>query len=338
MSLEALEGRHLKGNAPVALRMARLGITGATGFIGGALVPASARAGHHLVLVDDRSGPVLVEHSDHPALNTSFFGPTGLKALADCDVILHLGAVSGVMACARDPAGTARTNVEGTRMLVSMAIERRIPIAFASSLSVVGSPENLPVTEATPARPTHEYARQKAEGERIVETLTSRAAVPSAVVRMSNVYGSYRAGSRVVSKPNVLTLFTRQVREGRITVNAPGTQRRDFIHIEDVVSHWGAVVGWLRRESSETPGSQVFNVASGESIGILELAQRVQSAYTRQHPDSRPPVIDVVKNPREGIELVDPEFRVSRALTDRLLKVGCRYSVENELNSVSSPA
>ncbi|MGD0249704.1 MAG: NAD(P)-dependent oxidoreductase [Thermoplasmata archaeon] len=310
----------------------RVGITGATGFIGGALVPTLARRGYDLVLVDNRSGPMIVEHPTRPALNLDLGSEPALRALSDCDVVVHLGAVSGVMACAHDPEGSARTNVDGSRRLVEMCRDRQIALAFASSLAVVGSPEKLPVTEETPARPTHEYARQKAEGERIVLKTGQGGVAPAAVLRMSNVYGNYEAEGKTIGKGNVLTLFLAQAREGRLTVNAPGTQRRDFIHLDDVLAHWEAILGWLRGKSSN-PTAARFNVASGEGYSVIEIAEKVRTLWGRAHTRDPPLRIDIVPNPRAGIELVDPEFVVSREATERELGVRCRHHVEDFLRT-----
>jgi UDP-glucose 4-epimerase len=316
----------------------RVGVTGATGFIGGALVPALTAAGYELVRVDDLSGPIRVEYPSWPALHRDFASEEALEALAGCDAVLHLAAVSGVMTCAEDPSGSARTNVEGTRKLVERCREQRVPIAFASSLAVVGSPRQLPVTEETPARPTHEYARQKAEGERLVSELGRAGTVPTAVLRMSNVYGSYEAVGKKVEKGNVLTLFLAQAVQGRLRVNAPGTQRRDFIHISDVVAHWEAALRWLDRERAH-PRNATFNVASGENYSVLELAEKFETAWTRNHPGGARVRVDVVPNPRASVELVDPNFEVSRSGTERELGVSCRQRIDDFLaTAVREPA
>jgi UDP-glucose 4-epimerase len=298
------------------------------------LVPVLARAGHDLVLVDDRSGPVRVEYPAWPALNADFAGEPALNALSDCDVVLHLGAISGVMACANDPVRTARTNVEGTRQLVERCRSHRVALAFASSLAVVGIPERLPVTEATPPRPTHEYARQKAEGEQLISAPGREGAFPTAVVRMSNVYGSYVAEGAKIGKGNVLNVFLAQARGGRLTVNAPGTQRRDFVHIDDVIAHWEAVLRWLRARSSN-PSTATFNVASGESYSVLEIAEKVCGIWSRTHPSAPTLRIDLVPNPRAGVELIAPEFVVSRVATERDLGIRCSHRLDDFLRAAA---
>ncbi|MGA9840297.1 MAG: NAD-dependent epimerase/dehydratase family protein [Thermoplasmata archaeon] len=313
--------------------MVTVGVTGASGFIGGALVPFLAARGYDLRLVDNRSGPIEVVYRDTPVERLDFESARGLALLSDCDVVLHLAAVSGVMACARDPVGTGRTNVSGTATLVSTCRERRIPVAFASSLAVVGAPKQFPVQETTPAHPTHEYARQKAAGEDLVRALGREGSVATAVARQSNVYGGYRADGHVVSKGNVIQLFAQQAFTGRLSVNAPGTQRRDFVHIEDVVAHWEAITRFLLRTDA-TPGSTTFHVASGESLSIIEVAERVGLAFRQLRPDTSPLRVEVVPNPRGGIELIEPDFTVSRVETERLIGLRCRYAVDSALPAI----
>jgi nucleoside-diphosphate-sugar epimerase len=310
--------------------MVRVGVTGATGFIGGALVPFLAARGYELCLVDNHSGPVRVDYPERPAIVADFASDSALRALSDCDVLLHLAAASGVVVCAQDPVGTARVNVDGTRRLYEMCKERRIPVAFASSFAVVGAPERLPVREDTPARPTHEYARQKAAGETLTADLARTGALATANLRQSNVYGHYMAGSQRVSKGNVLELFSRQAEEGRLLVNAPGTQRRDFIHIDDVVAHWETTTQFLLRTAA--PGTcSMFNVASGEAYSVLEVADKVLRTFVDLWPARPIPRVEVVPNPREGIELVEPSFRINRTDTERILGLSCRHHLDAEL-------
>jgi nucleoside-diphosphate-sugar epimerase len=315
--------------------MAKVGVTGASGFIGGALIPLLSADGHDLVLVDDHSGPLRVEYAAWPVQELDFSGPESLRLLSDCDVVLHLGAVSGVMACANDPAGSGRVNIGGTRRLTEMTRARAIPIVFASSFAVVGHPAVLPVTEDTPARPTHEYARQKAEGEAITFGADAGRTAPAVVIRMSNVYGSYMANDRSVGKGNVITLFSRQALEGRLTVNAPGTQRRNFIHIQDVLAHWRATVRFVREHPA--PATYMFNSAGDEAYSVLEVADKFVRIWKEVRPGAADLRVDVVPNPRASVELIDPEFSVARERTARTLGLGLTHRVDDTIRELLTP-
>jgi UDP-glucose 4-epimerase len=311
--------------------MAKVGINGGTGFIGGALIPRLAEAGHELVLIDNRSGPLQIESTKRLAEKADFSSAPGLRLLSECDVIVHLAAVFGIVACAENPSSSSRTNVDGTRRLVELCASHHIPLAFASSFAVVGHPGQQRITETTPPSPTHEYGRQKAEGERIVAGLSETRSAPSAIVRMSNVYGTYRVDGVTADKANVLSMFLRQALAGRLMVNAPGTQRRNFIHIDDVVSHWTAVVDYLAQNPDLK--SQTFNVASAESLSILELEGTVARLWREDRPAAPELSIQIVANPRAALEVLDTELNIERQLTDQLLGITCQRSVEETIRS-----
>ncbi len=300
-----------------------IGVTGASGYLAGALIPRLAGEGHSFRLMDNRTGPVAAVHPDWPVERIDLREPRAFDFLSGSDVVVHLAATSGVMPCATDPEGTRVVNVESTERLVNWCRERGIPVAFASSFAVVGVPERLPITEETPARPTHEYARQKAEGEEAVRALGIGEGPGGAILRMSNLYGHYQIAGRRIAKGNVVNLFLLQAQTGRLEVNAPGTQRRDFIHLDDVVEHWVAVVRLLLALGRRGRVS-VFNVASGETHSVLEVADLFRRAWSRTRPHESPLRVDLVPNPRGAIELLQPEFVIDRRRTERDLGVRCR--------------
>ncbi len=309
-----------------------IGVTGSSGFIGGALVPRLAAQGYSLVLIDNHTGPVRVDYPQWPVQELDFASPEALRLLSECDVVLHLGAASGVVLCANDPEGTARVNVAGTQRLVDQCRGRHIPLVFASSFAVVGHPAHLPVTEDTPARPTHEYARQKAEGERIVFGPDTGRTAPGVVLRMSNVYGSYSANGRTIGKGNVINLFAQQALTGHLSVNSPGTQRRNFVHIQDVLAHWLASARFVRAHPE--PSTYLFNCASDEAYSVLEIADKFVRLWKETKPGAPDLRVDIVPNPRAAIELVDPEFSVTRERTARLLGIHGGHRVDETIRDL----
>ena len=313
--------------------MAVIGVTGAAGFIGGALLPHLVERGHTVRAFDNLSGPISVLRPDLPVERLDLRDEAALRLLSGTEVVLHLAAVSGVMACANDPVGSRAVNVAGTRKLAEYCRSKGIPFAFASSFAVVGIPDRLPITEETPARPPHAYAQQKAEGETIVRGLAGAPGFPTGVLRMSNVYGRYHVGGRPIAKGNVLNVFAEQALRGTLTVNAPGTQRRDFIHLLDVVAHWEAAARFLLSKREE-PVAYTFNVASGETATMLDLAGRVVREFHHLYPEREPLQVKVVPNPRGDIEILHPDFAVDRSVTERRLNLACTHHLDGSIREI----
>lgn len=157
--------------------------------------------------------------------------------------------------------------------------------------------------------------------------------VPTASLRQSNVYGGYQSDGHHITKGNVLESFARQAFEGTLLVNSPGTQRRNFIHIQDVVAHWRAVVRFLLDPPSSL-GHTTFNIVSGETYSILEIADQVAEEFRRLFPAKPPLRLEVVPNPRQGLELVEPTYAVDRSITERLLGVSCERHLAIEIHEI----
>ena len=158
-------------------------ITGSSGLIGRHLVPLLRRnfnvLGYDIRPASDgRTGDVC----DLEALRA---------AMIDVDGIVHLAAVSRVIWGEVEPDRCRRTNVEGTRnviRLASAAASRKPWILFGSSREVYGQQDQLPVREDATLQPMNTYAQTKVLGEQMIEA-AGRDGVPTAIVRLSSVYG-----------------------------------------------------------------------------------------------------------------------------------------------------
>jgi UDP-glucose 4-epimerase len=288
----------------------KVGITGAGGFIGRPLAAALHDSGASLVLVDQVAHPTL------PTIPRDYAAPESLAALADCDVVVHLAAVPGVIACEKDPVGSRRTNIVELAALVDAVEARGIPLLFASTFSVLGEPAVQPITWTTPYSPLNEYARHKVAGEMLVRSLRQR----GFILRMSNVYGPYTLGGTTYRKGNVITLYCEQARQGTLRIHEPGTQARDFIHIEDVVTHWRAAIEYARRPA---PRTHLLHVAGGEMWSVLGIAEEIRRNV------SRPLTFERVPNPRT--ESIGPEFQVEVAPTRQELGVTIHHNVRTTI-------
>lgn len=150
------------------------------------------------------------------------------------DVVVHLAAIIDVQHSFRHPKETFNTNVLGTALVAAACIKNKKKLVYTSS-AAVKEPSSSP------------YAKSKYLAEEIV------ANVPRAcILRLYNVY----PGKSVISK---------FLKNKQIVVNGDGTQSRDFINVEDVVSIIGESFKW----------SGLIEVGTGKAITINEVADIV---------------------------------------------------------------
>src|SRR6185436_8954743 len=181
----------------------RIAVTGASGFCGGHVARTAAMAGHDVVCVGRRPGPV----GTHVAWDAA--GPVG-PDLAGADAVIHLAAAVG------DPRPGAateerfrRVNVEGTARLMDAAAG--IKVVYVSSASVYApGGYAAPVREDAPiGRQRTAYGRTKAAGERVAVEAGAVALRPRAV------YGP--------GDPHLLPRLRRAVRAGMLLLPGPDT-------------------------------------------------------------------------------------------------------------------
>ena len=234
----------------------RILLTGSDGLIGRALRAALEARGAEVVGLDLRGTDS--ERGDVRSLRRV------RAALAGCDGVVHLAALSRVVWGERDPQGCRSTNVEGVRNVLQ-AVEERTPqpwLLFASSREVCGQPRRLPATEDTPLRPVNVYGRSKVEGERLVSCARSRG-LCAATVRLSNVYGSADDHA-----DRVVPAFVRAAITGS-TLRVDGAQCTfDFTHIDDTVRGMVALVDRLAEGRAPPP----IHLTTGHPTTLGDLA------------------------------------------------------------------
>jgi nucleoside-diphosphate-sugar epimerase len=196
-------------------------LTGSEGLIGRCLKPALEHLGYEVRRFDRHLDP-----------SQDMRDPRAVRAaVGGCDGIVHLAAVSRVVAAERDPETCWAVNVAGTRALVgaTLAAPERPWLLFSSSREVYGQPERLPVAETSPLRPVNIYGRSKLEGERQVLAACT-AGLRAGVVRFTNVYGSVHDHA-----DRVVPAFARIAAYGGTLRVDGGDNTFDFTHLEDTV-------------------------------------------------------------------------------------------------------
>lgn len=225
----------------------RVGVTGASGFVGRAVIARLDEDGWDVVGVDRVAVPGVV------AADIRGPGPWQ-ELLGTCAAVVHTAAIVSQTA-ARDTAWAV--NVVGTRRVVdALAPDARL-VHFSSA--AVYSPVRPPsVDEAYPVRPTGRvYGDTKIAAEQVVLAAHAAGEADAVVLRPGDVYGP---GSRPWTEIPVAAL-----RAGRLVLPANGRGLVDPVYVDDLVD---CVVAAL---ACPTPAGRVYNAAGGAPVTALEF-------------------------------------------------------------------
>jgi dTDP-L-rhamnose 4-epimerase len=296
-------------------------ITGGAGFVGSHLADALRACGHRVRALDNLDPQVHGPEARRPAhlhrdvelIVGDVREPRAVRhALSGVDVVFHLAAAVGVGQSMYQVEHYTSVNNLGTAVLMEALIEKPVErLVVASSMSLYGegmyqtrrgqqvagqeralaqlrahqweltdaageplSPLPTPESKA-PALPSV-YALSKYDQERLCLVLGRAYDIPTVALRFFNIYGTRQALSNPYT--GVLAIFaSRFLNDKPPLVNEDGHQRRDFVSVHDVVQACR-----LAMERPEAAG-RVFNVGSGSSMSVLEVAARMARVLGKEH-------------------------------------------------------
>ncbi len=260
--------------------MAKIFVTGGTGFIGQRLVERLLRDGHEVLCgVRPRSirSHLEIKARDLPGELRFVIADVGIPdtlggPIHEAEIVLHLAAM---LRAPWDP-GFDYINAEGTRNIFEHAAESANPpkVVLVSSVAACGpapdGPDGRARVEADPAGPVSRYGRSKRAGEVAAEAHAGR--VPVTIIRPPAVFGP---GDR-----NSLKLFETAAK-GWAVVPTSGEPRMSMVHVDDLV--WGIVAAMERGERmpadpATDPGRGVYFLAHPEQPTIATIGQWIGGA------------------------------------------------------------
>jgi len=251
-------------------------VTGGAGFIGSHIVRAlNARGNDDVVVVDDlRRGEKfanlrdcrIADYLDKEELAAAI--EAGGRGLEDVRCVLHQGACTDTLQT--DGRYLMRNNFTFSKALLGWALERGLPFVYASSAAIYGRSTDF-VEAPDNERPINPYGYSKLAFDQYVRRVLPGAATTVVGLRYFNVYGPReRQKGRMASMVYQLHGQLEASGQARLFEGtdgyADGEQRRDFVHVDDVVR-----VNLFFAEGPPRRG--LFNVGTGSSWTFNAVAR-----------------------------------------------------------------
>ncbi len=246
-------------------------VTGGNGFIGSNLVDRLKSLGHKVLVIDNLSATSnenFYYSSDVVSYRADITDYRRTRELYNgVDYVFHLAAESRIEQTLANPSLCMKTNVEGTTNVLQCAKEAFVKRVIFSSTSAIYEGNYLPQAESDPENCLNPYSMSKFLGEKLCKYYSDF--VDTVSLRYFNVYGP-REPTKGHYAP-VVGLFLRQAANGEnITVTGDGLQRRDFVHVDDIVE-----ANIRAMQYKEELKGTILNVGTGVNISILDLAKFV---------------------------------------------------------------
>ena len=291
-------------------------VTGGAGFIGSHIAEYLVQRGDDVTILDnlntgkkenlakinDKINFVNGDIRDYKLLE---------KLVNDTNDVFHEAALASVQQSFSMKDEYFDVNVSGTENILKLGKEYGFKIVYASSSSVYGNPKKIPIKEGDDRKPINPYAQTKLEGEYLAKKY-SEIGVSVIGLRYFNVFGSRQS----IEYAGVIKLFLEKIKQKMPPkINGDGLQTRDFVHIDDIVK-----ANILAMDSDIK--HEFFNVGTGNSISILDLANVVINASGLSlEPIHGPELSGDVRATQGDITLIrkllnwEPKMRLSDWLT-----------------------
>ena len=260
----------------------RVLVAGGAGYIGSVVTAALLEGGHEVTVLDDLStghadavpaGARLVQASLHDSA----------PVLADVrpEAVLHFAAKSLVGQSQVEPGVYWDTNVTGTlALLEAMRAADCRRIVFSSTAATYGEPEQVPIREDAPTKPTNTYGATKLAVDAMLTSYATAHDFAAVSLRYFNVAGAaYGLGERHTTETHLIPIAL-QVAAGQrehLTVygedypTPDGTCIRDYIHVEDLSD------AHLLALPAPSPGEhRVYNLGNGTGFSVQQVIDAVR--------------------------------------------------------------
>jgi UDP-glucose 4-epimerase len=293
----------------------KLLVTGGAGYVGSVCAARLIEADHEVVVVDDLS----TGHADAVPPGARFV-QGDIAELADSvlaegyDGVLHFAAKSLVGESMANPAKYWQGNVITSLRLLDAIRRHSVPrLVFSSTAATYGEPEEVPVRETAPTRPTNTYGATKLAIDHAITSYAAAHGLAAVSLRYFNVAGAHgQFGERHTTETHLIPIVLQVALGQRDKVQIygddyptdDGTCVRDYIHVTDLAD---AHLLALRQAA---PGThRIYNLGNGTGFSVKQVIDTCRTVTGQDIPalvaDRRPgdPAVLVASSERAQREL-----------------------------------
>jgi len=235
-------------------------VTGGAGFIGTNLCKRLVETGKHVISIDDYSSGKVANHI--PGVEYISADCTYIDKLSEVpEVVYHLGEYSKVAPSFDDTKKIIETNIYSTAKVIEYCKDNNVKLIYAGSSTKY----------ADNGANESPYAFTKAKNTELIKNYGKWFGLQYSICYFYNNYGPYQDTCNN-GWETVISIFEKQKAANEpLTIVRPGTQRRNFTHVEDTVS--GLIAAASRSENDE------YQLSSTENFNMFELATLFKSDY-----------------------------------------------------------
>jgi len=238
-------------------------VTGASGFIGSALVPSLIAKNHAIVTMGRHCSSSFSPKVKQQRIDSLTEPSAWQNLLAGIDAVVHLAGISSDT----DIEVLKKINVDSTRLLVEAAIEHGVKrFIFISSVKAMGESSRHPFSEKTPPHPTSPYGISKWEAEQTI--MRCKHKLEYVILRPPMVYGPNVRG-------NFLQLL-KLVRKGFPLPLGMVSNARSLLFIDNIVD---AVLCCLDHDAA---ANQTFLISDNEYCSVPQLLHHIAHCMNKR--------------------------------------------------------
>ena len=242
-------------------------VTGGAGFVGSHLVKLLVKEGHEVTVIDNlhtgkkENLESVIQQITFKKIDIRNYEELE-KSMKNIDGVFHQAALTVVQDSFQNPQEYHDVNVGGTENIFKLAQKNNFKVVYASSSSVYGHQEKVPIAENAIRNPINPYGQTKLDDEYLVEKY-SKLGVKIIGLRYFNIFGE----GQTLEYAGVITKFLDKIKQSQSPIIfGDGSQIRDFIYVGDIV-----MANFLAMKSEVN--NLLVNIGTGEPLTILKLAE-----------------------------------------------------------------